>query len=181
MKSRVIIIILSALLVLSLAFNAIMILARITYVNGSLETDVTGTLAPDFSVQLLTGETFTLSEHRGTVVVLDFWATWCGPCVLKMPTIQALSEQFEGEVIFIGMNVGEFPERIQNFIAERNFTYPIGLDESAEIYGMLSPTSFLSVPYMVIINGDGIITETFSGYGPGNAEIYERAILEALG
>jgi len=183
MKSKIIIIILSVLLVFSLAFNVLMVSRelRVDYADWFNPEDVahTGDIAPDFSVQLLTGETFTLSEHRGTVVVLDFWATWCGPCVEKMPTIQTLSERFEGDVIFVGMNVGESPQRVADFIAERGFTYPIGLDENSYIHRNLYPST--GVPYMVIINGDGMITATFLGGGDGLEEIYENAILEALG
>lgn len=181
MKSKIIIIILSVLLALSLAFNAIMVYRELTRWEIISEEYMlqAGDMAPDFSVQLLTGEAFTLSEHRGTVVVLDFWATWCGPCVEKMPTIQALSERFEGDVIFVGMNIGEQPQRVRDFIAERGFTYPIGLDENSDIHRNLYPSP--GVPYMVIINGDGMITATFLGGGEGLEEIYENAILEALG
>jgi len=153
------------------------------WVNGrssfNAENEVhAGELAPDFTVQLLSGESFTLSEHRGTVVVLDFWATWCGPCVAKMPTIQALSEQFGDEVIFVGINVGEPRNRVQYFIDDRGFTYRIGLDERNYIHRNLYPSP--GVPYMVIINADGFITDTFLGGGNNLMEIYEYAILNAL-
>ena len=184
MKSKVIIVILSVLLVVSLAFNAIILYRLYREVRRSsgfnLENELqTEDIAPDFSVQLLTGETFTLSEHRGTVVALDFWATWCGPCVQKMPTVQALSEQFEDSVIFVGMNVGERQDRVQDFIAERGFTFPIGLDVNGDIHRNLYPSP--GIPYMVIINGDGVITDTFLGGGASMHEQIEAAILAALG
>jgi len=179
MKSKIIIIILLVLLVPSLAFNAIMVYRELTRWDVIVEDILrAGDMAPDFSVELLTGETFTLSEHRGTVVALDFWATWCGPCVQKMPSTQALSEQFEGQVMFVGINVGEHLEQVLDFIDERGFTYPIGLDENSYIHRNLYPSP--GIPYMVIINRDGIITETFSGYGIGMDELIEAAILDAL-
>ena len=179
MKTRIIIIVLSVLLVLSLAFNAIMVYRELNRWEITTEYMVdAGDLAPDFSVQLLSGETFTLSEHRGTVVVLDFWATWCGPCVAKMPSMQTLSEQFADDVVFVGINVGESPQRVQEFIAEQGFTYPVGLDENADIHRELYPSP--GIPYTVIINGDGIITETFLGGGEHMQGLIEDAILEAL-
>ena len=185
MKSKIVIIILSVLLMVSLAFNAIMVHRELTRWNVSSEDGLqagdelqAGDWAPDFSVQLLTGETFTLSEYRDTVVVLDFWASWCGPCVGKMPTIQTLSEQYEGRVIFVGMNVGEPPDQVQDFIAEQGFTYPIGLDENSNIHRNLYPS--IGIPYMVIINGDGMITDTFLGGDEAMHELIEAAILEAL-
>ena len=187
MKSKAIIVILSVLLVFSLAANAIMIfriyreLTRPSYVDGFNQEEAVYTedLAPDFSVPLLTGENFTLSEHRGTVVVLDFWATWCGPCVRKMPAIQTLSEEFGDSVIFVGMNVGEELDDVQTFISERGFTYPIGLDEGGNIHRRLFPSP--GIPYTVIIGADGTIFDAFLGGGDSIVALIEIAILEALG
>jgi len=170
------------ILLLILAFGAVVFHAWYTRGRGSninLDNAVQAEdFAPDFNVQLLTGETFTLSDHRGTVVVLDFWATWCGPCVQKMPTVQALHEQFEGSVIFVGMNVGEQQSRVQEFIDDRGFTFPIGLD-AGTIHRELYPSP--GIPYMVIINGDGVISDTFLGGGANMHARIEAAILAALG
>jgi thiol-disulfide isomerase/thioredoxin len=178
-KNRIAIIILSVLLVLSLAFNVIMIAReyRVDFIDLENELQV-GDMAPDFSVQLLTGETFTLSEHRGTVVVLYFWATWCGPCVATMPSLQDLSEQYEDRVLFVGMNIAESLRRVTDFIDERGFTFPIGLDEVGDIHRDLYPSA--GIPYMVIVDGDGVITEIFLGGGDGMHSLIENAILDAL-
>jgi peroxiredoxin len=183
MKNKIVIIILATLLVISLAFNAIMIYRELTryslpdWFNSANELQV-GDIAPDFSVQLLTGETFKLSEHRGAIVVLDFWATWCGPCVNKMTSTQTLSEQFGDRVVFVGMNIGENPSQVQDFIIERGFTYHIGLDENASIHENLYPS--LGIPYTVIINGSGIIIDIFHGWGDSMHEVMEYAITNAL-
>ncbi|MCL2405799.1 MAG: TlpA family protein disulfide reductase [Defluviitaleaceae bacterium] len=183
MKSKIVVVALSVLLVLSLFFNVILLYRLYRETRGpgfNAENEVlTGDIAPDFTVELLTGESFTLSEHRGTVVVLDFWATWCGPCVQKMPTVQVLSEQFENNVVFVGMNVGERPDRIRDFIAERGFTYHIGLDEDSSIHRNLYPSP--GIPYTVIIDGNGMITQTFLGSHENMYEYIRDAILEALG
>jgi len=183
MKSKVAIIILSSLLFISLAFNALIIYNRLKWddpdwydPNKELHE---GDIAPDFSATLLSGETFTLSEHRGTVVVLDFWATWCGPCVEKMPAIQALSEQYESSVIIVGMNVGEAFDHVQDFITKAGFTYHIGLDENEEVYRYLYPS--LGIPYLVIVNEEGLISYISIGGNSSMYEIIEEAILETLG
>jgi len=177
-KGKTIFIILLVLLVIGVSVVGYFWLSRgVNRFNPESELHI-GDLAPDFSVQLLTGETFTLSDHRGMVVVLDFWATWCAPCVAKMPTMQALSEQFADSVIFVGINVGESRNRVHAFIDERGFTFPIGVDESNYIHRNLYPSP--GVPYMVDINGDGVDTATYLGGGDGMEETYEKAILDAL-
>jgi len=194
-SSKVVIVILSALLAISLYANAVMVYRinrdlagyrlaeergdELGNGNGDESALSESERAPDFSVRLLTGETFTLSDHRGTVVVLDFWATWCGACVVTMPTVQALSEQFEGSVIFVGMNVAEDADRVRDFIAERGFTYPIGLDEHGDIHRELFPSP--GIPYKVIIDGEGRITTTILGGGDSMHGPLEEAIMEAIG
>jgi thiol-disulfide isomerase/thioredoxin len=172
MKSKTIIIILSSLLIISLAFNALMIYRELRWVNpdwfDSKNELQIGDMAPDFSVLLLNGETFTLSDYRGKMIVLDFWATWCGPCVEKMPTIQILSEQYESSVIFVGMNVGEDSDLVQDFINKTDFTYLIGLDEQGDIFINLYPS--IAIPYLVIINEEGVISYISVG---GSDSMYE--------
>lgn len=178
----IIIIILSVLLVISVIFNAIFIYYAYRanhgdeYIAGSelLEGDV----APDFSVKLLTGDTFTLSDNKGKVVFLNFWASWCSPCVAEMPAIQELSEQYEGNVVFIGIDIAENSKKVQDFIAKNGFTYNIGLDENGDISKNLYPSN--GIPYTLIIDADGIITKIFLGGGDQMHEVFEGAITEAL-
>ena len=135
-------------------------------------------LAPDFSVPLLTGETFTLSEHRGSVVVLCFWASWCGPCVVNMPTMQAISEQFEGSAIVVGINIKEDPQWVQEVITRKGISFIIALDENGEIAKDLYQVP--GIPYTVIINTDGQISDIFIGGRPDMFEALEEAILAAM-
>jgi thiol-disulfide isomerase/thioredoxin len=137
-----------------------------------------GDLAPDFTVDLLSGDRFTLSENKGVVVFLNFWATWCGPCVAEMPAIQELSEAYAGDVVFIGLNCAESTDRVRGFIAEMEFTYNIGLDESSGITETLYPTN--GIPYTLVINAEGIISKIFLGGGEQMREPFEDAITEAL-
>jgi len=116
---------------------------------------------------------------KNGITVVDFWAQWCGPCIANMPAMQAVSERFDGDAVIVGMNVAEDPQRVQEVIAEKGTTYKIGLDENAEIFSNLYPAA--GIPYIVIINGDGIITETFLGGRENMFEILEDAIMDAMG
>ena len=77
-----------------------------------------GTDAPDFALDTLSGDRFTLSDHMGKVVVLDFWATWCGPCLQAMPMIEETVSAFDGEeVLLIAVNLQETPIRFEKHSA----------------------------------------------------------------
>ncbi len=65
-----------------------------------------GSEAPDFTAKLNNGETFTLSDKKGQVILLNFWATWCSNCVKEMPAIEKLYEEYGDQIVIVGVNVG---------------------------------------------------------------------------
>jgi cytochrome c biogenesis protein CcmG/thiol:disulfide interchange protein DsbE len=132
--------------------------------------------APDFSAPLLTGESFSLSAAAGTPVVLNFWATWCGPCRAEMPAIQNAATTYGERVQFIAVNQGETPSIIDPFVDEFGLTFPIALDleqaVGADLYNVMGmPTTFF-------IDGDGTIQRVWMG--EMNAITLEEGIAEIL-
>lgn len=108
-----------------------------------------GDIAPDFSLQDTSGESVQLSHFRGRPVVINFWATWCAPCIFEMPELQAAYENSSYEPVVLGVNYEEGPETIDTFMAEDldvSITFPILLDEeggTANEYGVANlPTTF---------------------------------------
>ena len=81
--------------------------------------------APDFTLTTAAGETFKLSDLRGTPVVLNFWATWCPPCRSEMPELQAASQRLAGQVAIVGVDQAETPAQVQAFASQFGITYPI--------------------------------------------------------
>jgi len=136
-----------------------------------------GDPAPDFSTDILGGDRFALSDHSGNVVFLNFWASWCGPCVDEMPAIQELSELYT-DVIFIGVNVAETQEKVRDFITKNGYGYNIGIDETGGILNNLYPSD--GIPYTLIIDAEGIISRIFLGGGKQMFGIFEEAIREVL-
>lgn len=132
-----------------------------------------GDEAPDFEVELLDGEKVALSDYLGKVVLLNFWATWCSPCVEEMPDIQELSKAYPDDVVVLAVNCNEEGDTVRSFIQEKGFTFPIGLDEKGEITTKY-PTD--GIPYTVIINGDGIIQKIHLGGGEGMYSVFEEDI-----
>jgi len=105
-------------------------------------------LAEDFSVKTLDGRTFRLSEQRGKVVLVNFWATWCPPCLEEMPAMQRLShQQGTDRFVLLAVSVDADPRVVTPFVMEHKFTFAVGLDlkmELANAYGVRAlPASFL--------------------------------------
>lgn len=85
--------------------------------------------APDFTMQTFDGEPFTLSEHRGEVVVVNFWGSWCEPCIREMPAFQQVHEASGDDVAFVGVGSKRDPEdKAIAFADDAGVTFPIGLD-----------------------------------------------------
>ena len=114
--------------------------------------------APDFTLTDQYGETHTLSDYQGQTVFLNFWATWCGPCKMEMPDIQALYEAWDenaGDLVVLGVagpNIGQegSAEDIAAFLEENGYTYPVVMDDTGMLfyqYGISAyPTTFMIDP-----------------------------------
>ena len=82
--------------------------------------------APDFTLSSIDGETVTLSDLQGQWVLLNFWATWCKPCVAEMPALQSIADNYADQnLVVMGVNVREDQDLVQTFLAENNITYRI--------------------------------------------------------
>lgn len=103
-------------------------------------------LAPDFILLNLEGDVVRLSDFRGKKrVVLNFWASWCDPCIEEMPALEGIYQQYKDELVVLGVNVQEDPGAIRKFIDEEvHVTYPILLDSEGRVnlkYILLLPSS----------------------------------------
>ena len=130
-----------------------------------------GVAAPDFTGELMDGTSITLSELQGKPVIINFWATWCGPCVKEMPAFERLKDDFGDKIGIIAVNCGDDAETVKDFVEENGYTFPVVLDEEYSI-SMLYPTN--SIPYTV-----GKVTHISTGALDADT-MYER-YKEALG
>ena len=105
-------------------------------------------VAPDFTVMNLDGEEISLSDFAGKVVFFNFWATWCGPCKIEMPTMDDLYADLKDEnFVILAVNQQEEPEVVREFIEREGFSFPVLLDSDGLIsyqYGVRGiPTTYI--------------------------------------
>jgi peroxiredoxin len=124
------------------------------------EAPFVGHLAPDFTLTSLDGETITLSSYAGKPVVLNYWATWCPPCRIEMPHLQQASEDYDGRVVFLGINQAEPEQLIRNFRDKYALTYPLLLDPNLTAHNLYS---VLNLPTTVFIDAEGVVREVVVG------------------
>ncbi|NOH02609.1 MAG: redoxin domain-containing protein [Chloroflexi bacterium] len=137
-----------------------------------------GFLAPDFTLDTLQGEPIKLSELRGKIVVVNFWATWCLPCRAETPALEKSYEQYEGRgVVILGVNVTnqDLVSAVESFVQEFGLTYPIPLDRDGRV-GFLYQVQGL--PTTFFINREGVIRTVVVG-GP-MSETFIGSKIEAL-
>lgn len=108
--------------------------------------------ARDFTLQTLAGEAITLSDLRGQWVLLNFWATWCPPCVAEMPYLQRLAD--DSNIAVLGVNFHESPAAVNRFLTDHAITFPILMnpDQVTIIFYQAR-----SLPRTILINPDGLI------------------------
>ncbi len=135
--------------------------------------------APEFQAPLASGGTFILSEHKGKVVLLNFWATWCGPCVGEMPAFQDLYEEYGDKIKILAVNCMEDKASVDQFIQDTGYTFPISYDEDGTVC-YTYPSS--GIPYTLVIGKDGIVKNVYVGAADADTQyrIYKDAIDKAL-
>ncbi len=137
-----------------------------------------GTKAPDFELPLLDGTRFRLSDHQDKIIVLDFWATWCGPCVAALPDYIAATGKFDkSKVLFVAVNQQESSDQIRTFLAESKLDPTVALDREGSI-GQSFKVS--GIPHTVIIGPGNIVEDVHVGYSPDSGENMQIAIQQML-
>lgn len=133
--------------------------ALIWVVSSTLEVRVTnaGDQAPDFKIVSDSGRTYTRSDFGGKVLVLNFWASWCAPCVQEAPTLDAFQRTMATEgVVVLGVSIDSSDKRYQQFLKRFRITFPTARDPEANISS--SYGTFL-IPETYIIDSTGKVRE----------------------
>jgi peroxiredoxin len=159
--------------------NTIIALVFSVFAASSLASSgMEGQPAPDFALKSSTGENLRLSEYRGDVVMINFWATWCGPCRQEMPLLDALYSRYQ-RVGFnlLGVNIDDDSRRAMQMIEELGVNFPVLFDARKEVSKLYEVEA---MPVTVIVDREGKVRYIHHGYKPGYEDKYQDQIRSLL-
>jgi thiol-disulfide isomerase/thioredoxin len=136
-----------------------------------------GQTAPNFKIPDLYGREISLDQYRGRVVLLDFWATWCGPCRIALPLVERLQKEFPSTLVLLAINLQDRKEEITDFVYKLSLSSQVLLDENGTVgktYGAAS------IPLEVLIDKQGVVRSVQMGFDPRTTISRLRAEIEQL-
>ena len=138
-----------------------------------------GDKAPDFTVEMVSGEKITLSQLKGKVVLINFWATWCPPCRQELTHVQKeIIDHFKGQdFVFLPISRGEKKSVVEAFREKQGYTFPMGLDPTQEIYKKYASNY---IPRNFVVGKDGKVIYVSVGFEPAEFSNMIKAIEAAL-
>ena len=133
----------------------------------------TNSVAPNFVSRDINGSSYVLSDHRGEIIILNLWATWCGPCMLELPHLNMIDKKYEDKnvnVIAVSIDSARDASRVRSYVRSRGYVFTTLHDYTTSI--VLQYRASKIIPFTVIIDRKGKIIYQKSGYAPGDEKIY---------
>lgn len=134
--------------------------------------------APDFTLRALTGPTLRLAEQRGHVVLVNFWASWCGPCRQEMPQLNRLHDKYRAAgLVLVGVNIDDDPRLAAEVATRYQLRFPVLLDTDKAV---VKRYDLGAMPATVLIDRDGRVRQLHRGYREGLELTYDQQIRELI-
>lgn len=134
--------------------------------------------APDFTLKSLEGTNLRLEEYRGQVVLINFWASWCGPCRQEMPLLDRLHHRYEDTgFAVLGVNVEGEVAPAQKIVDKTKVTFPVLIDEQQKVSELYS---LEAMPSTVVVDRDGVVRYIHRGYKPGDEAKYVEVVKQLI-
>jgi len=137
---------------------------------------------PDFTLESVNGDSISLSSYLGKkVILIDFWATWCEPCLAAMPHLNDLYKKYSDDgfvILSVAMDGPDTVAEVRSYANRHDLQFPILLDQESRAVALYNPRR--SAPYSVLIGLDGNIISKHDGYQPGDEVGLEKEISRAL-
>jgi peroxiredoxin len=133
----------------------------VLYLGGQAVAPVkVGQMAPDFTLQTPDGETIKLSDLRGKPVMVNFWATWCGPCKIEMPLFIDAYNKNKDKLVILGVDVQEQPAQVKAFAEQMGLNFPLVIDPTGEVSTIYQVRG---LPTTIFVNAEGIVEAAHRG------------------
>ncbi len=157
----------------------LLVVAALAVVGSGAGAAVTPSAgAPDFTLPSLDGPNLRLQEQRGRVVMINFWATWCGPCRVEMPHLSKLYEKYRGSgFTVLAVNIDEDPHKAASLAKQLGMRFPVLLDTEKKVSRLYDLST---MPSTVLVDRDGRVRFVHRGYRDGYEDTYDKQIRELL-
>lgn len=137
-----------------------------------------GSIAPDFTLRSNLGKNLKLSEYRGQVVLINFWATWCGPCREELPQLERLRARYQrGGFVLLGVSVDDKPNAAQDMARHLGVQFPVLFDAGKQVSERYDIDA---MPSTLLIDRSGVVRYLHRGYRSGVEREYDTTIRELL-
>jgi peroxiredoxin len=137
-----------------------------------------GATAPDFTLKALDGNNLRLAEQRGDIMLINFWASWCGPCIQEMPALDKLAQKYQALGVQVwGVNVENDSTAAKAYLSKVKVEFPILFDLDNSVSKAYQVDA---MPTTVILDKDGKVRAVHRGYQPGFEKKYENDIKQLL-
>jgi thiol-disulfide isomerase/thioredoxin len=152
----------------------IMILVLCIGFTSAVSARATKNIAPDFTLKSETGKNLKLSELRGKVIMINFWASWCGPCRQEMPVLDQLYKHYRPlDFTVLGVNVEQNPDDAKSLLKDVSVSFPILFDKENKVSKLYD---IKGMPSTVLVDRDGNVRYVHIGYQSGTEQEYQEQI-----
>ena len=137
-------------------------------------------VAPDFTLKSLEGSNLRLDEYKGQVVLINFWATWCGPCRQELPLLDRIHQRYQDAgFAVLGINVegASKADEAQAMVSKAGVTFPVLVDEGQQVSELYA---LEAMPTSVVVDRDGVVRYVHLGYKPGDEAKYLEVVKQLI-
>ncbi len=137
-----------------------------------------GRPAPEFELPDLSGHAVSLTQYQGKIVLIDFWATWCGPCRLSMPVLEDLQKEYPNDLVLLAVNLQEPLDEVRQYVTKQRIRSRVLLDQEGRVGSTYGSES---IPMQVLIDQKGIVRDVQMGFSPTMGTHFREEVHKLLG